>query len=283
MRKYYINRLFVLFAVILPLFFSCKISTALSDSESQIFYLPQWPPEDNSTYPPLSRWKIIITDYCHTFSYYTSSPSIELAVQKNFPLCILAYPITLLDDGSECQYFYPAGYIYPSEEGDNKLSWEKGFPAHIMNELYKCCKTSGARPLEAARYISTFNWEKVVSYIDEKIYKSISNSKFYNPWHCDMSRIMQNLSDQNFMASLLSPSSCYNLSTDYLFEQTGLHILSPFIPENQSIEINHQITVKKGTPVILSDLHKIGIFVDFESAKNVLIEYIYIPIYNEEP
>lgn len=283
MRKNYINRFLILFAVILPVFFSCRISTALSDSETQSFYLPQWPPQDNSIWPELSRWKITITNHQQSFSYYTRSQIIELETQKNFPLCILAYPITLLDDGSECQYFYPAGYIYPSENRGNKLSWEQGFPAHIMKELYKCCKSSGASPSEAARYVSTFNWDKALSYIDEKINKSLNSSKFYNPWYCDMSRIMQNLSDQNFMASLLSPASCYTLSTDYLFEQTGIHILSPFIPENQSIELNHQITVKKGMPLILSDLHKIGIFVNFESAKNVLIEYIYIPIYNEEP
>lgn len=283
MRKYYINRLFILFAVLLPLFFSCRIYTALSDSENISISLPTWPPQEDSFYPPLSRWKIVVTDYRQSIICYTTSSNIELEVQKNFPLCILAYPITLLDDGCECQYFYPAGYIYPSEKSNNALSWEQGYPAHIMNELYKCCKNSGASPSEAARYVSTFNWEKAASYIDEKINKSLSRSKFYNPWLCDMSRIMQNLSDQNFMSSLLSPTSCYTLSTDYIFEQTGIHIMSPFIPENQNIRINHQITVKKETPLILSDLHKIGIFVNFESAKNVLIEYIYIPIYNEEP
>lgn len=283
MKKYYYFHLFILSIVILPLLISCRVSTALSDSENIFVNLPQWPPQNNPVYPPLSRWKVIITDCHNSFTYYTQASAIELTVQKNYPLCIQAFPITLLDNGSECLYFYPAGFIYPSEEKDKTLSWAQGYPAHIMNELYKCCKNSDTTVSATARFISTFNWEKAVSYIDEKITKSISSAKFYNPWLCDMTRIMQNLSDQNFMTSLLSPSSCYALSTDFIFEQKGIHVLSPFIPENQGIELNHQITVKKGNPVILSDLHKIGVFVNFESAKNVLIEYIYIPIYNEEP
>lgn len=283
MRKYYSIRFFILLIIVLPLVLNCRLSAALSDSEKLSVNLPKWPPTENSNYPSLSRWKIVITDYRYSFSYYTTSSTIELEAQKNFPLCIQAFPIILLDDENECQYFKPAGFIYPSEKKDNTLSWEQGYPAHIMNELYKCCKTSGATPTEAAQYVSTFNWEKAVSYIEEKIYKSAGTAKFYNPWLCDMTLIMQNLTDQNFMASLLSPSACYALSTDYIYKQTGIKVLSPFISENQNIELNHQISVKKGNSVILSDLHKIGVFVNFESAKNVLIEYIYIPIYNEEP
>ena len=62
----------------------------------------------------------------------------------------------------------------------------------------------------------------------------------------------------------------------------GISLLSPFIPENPVISKTGQITIKKETPLFISDGKEFGLFINYLSAKNVHIEYIYIPIYKEE-
>ena len=48
------------------------------------------------------------------------------------------------------------------------------------------------------------------------------------------------------------------------------------------IEKTGQITIKKESPLVLSDAKEFGLFITYLSAKNVHIEYIYMPIYKEE-
>ena len=260
------------------LFASCTLFDANSDEETVSISLPDWPPQsqaaapDNQEYPPLSRWKITIAKSDGTSVFYTTqNDTIEITIQKNCPFSIQAQPITLLQNGNECIYFHPAGFVYPSSS-QNKASWEQGFAAFIMEGLYKNCRQNGITQGQAARYISTFNWQKMISVSQEKS----------NPWLCDSGLIIKNLSEETFRASLLTPSSCYQLSLQKIYEKTGLVVLSPYIPENQKIAQNGQITIKKDFPTLLSDVKDFGIFLTYLSAKNIHIEYIYIPIYKEE-
>ena len=260
------------------LFASCTLFDANADEEKVSISLPDWPPQsqaaapDNQEYPPLSRWKITIAKSDGTSVFYTSpNNTIEITIQKNCPFSIQAQPITLLQNGSECIYFHPAGFVYPSSS-QNKASWEQGFAAFIIEGLYKNCRQNGITQGQAARYVSTFNWQKMISVSQEKS----------NPWLCDSGLIIKNLSEETFRASLLTPSSCYQLSLQKIYEKTRLVVLSPYIPENQKIAQNGQITIKKDFPTLLSDVKDFGIFITYLSAKNIHIEYIYIPIYKEE-
>ena len=258
------------------LFASCTLFDANSDEETVSISMPGWPPQSQlevpADYPPLSRWKITLAKSDGTSVFYTMpNGTIEITIQKNCPFSIQAQPITLLQNGSECIYFHPAGFVYPSSS-QNKASWEQGFAAFIMEGLYKNCRQNGISQGQAARYVSTFNWQKMISVSQEKS----------NPWLCDSGLIIKNLSEETFRASLLTPSSCYQLSLQKIYEKTGLVVLSPYIPENQKIAQSGQITIKKDFPMLLSDVKEFGIFITYLSAKNIHIEYIYIPIYKEE-
>ena len=258
------------------LFASCTLFDANADEESISISLPDWPPQSQlevpADYPPLSRWKITLAKSDGTSVFYTMpNETIEITIQKNCPFSIQAQPITLLQNGSECIYFHPAGFIYPSPS-QNKASWEQGFAAFLMEGLYKNCSKNGLSQGQAARYVSSFNWQKMISVSQEKS----------NPWLCDSGLIIKNLSEETFRASLLTPSSCYQLSIQKIYEKTGQFVLSPYIPENQKIAQTGQITIKKDFPMLLSDVKEFGIFITYLSAKNIHIEYIYIPIYKEE-
>ena len=100
------------------------------------------------------------------------------------------------------------------------------------------------------------------SIIQEKLDSaSLEDKKFYNPWLCDTARIIKNLSNETFRSSLLSPSGCYQLSAQKIFETTGFSVLSQFIPENQIITKTGQITIKKDFPMLFSDAKNFGIFI----------------------
>ena len=262
---------------------SCRLFDEDNTTHTISISLPQWPPDSENDYPPLSRWKITLAQNTGTESFFlAASPdaSLEVSVQKNCPFSVQAAPVTLLQKGQECLYFHPAGCLYPSSYDSDSLSasWEGGYTAFILQRLYENCAKNGASPAQAASFVSSFNWEKACSLVSTKVQESYGG-KFYNPWLCDTGRLLQNLSDESFRASLLQPSSCYSYSTGEIYSRSGLSVLSPFIPENKNILAVHKITLKKDTPLLLSDAKEFGLFITYKSAKNVLIGYIYIPIY----
>lgn len=277
MRK----NLFIYLILIVSFLSGCNLFNEDTAEETIRIQLPSWQTEPE--YPPLSRWKITLAQNTGIKTFHcTPGSTIKITTQKNCPFSIQALPVTLLNDGNECTYFHPAGFIYPSENPP-EATWEQGYTAFIMESLYRQCQKNGFSAPESARYVSTFNWAKMNAQIQEKITKSIQDEKkFYNPWLCDTGRIIKNLCDETFRTSLLTPSNCYQISTAALQKQYGISVLSPFIPENQTISKTGQITIKKDNPIFLSDAKEFGLFISYLSAKNVQIEYIYIPIYKEE-
>lgn len=281
-------RKFIILLMMALLISGCRLFDENSQTETVTIILPEWAPDatTRTPYPPLSRWKITLATCEGTRTFFTTDSEVKVNTLKNCPLSLQAVPITLLENGSECLYFHPAGCIYPAEtvattSATLSASWEQGYIAFIMQKLYENCELNGASPSQAACFISTFNWQKACALVKSKLEES-SGSRFYNPWLCDTPKILNNLSNETFRASLLSPSSCYSFSTDELYRRSGLHILSPFIPENSNIEHSHQITLKKDNSILLSDAKETGIFTTYKSEKNVLIGYIYIPIFKGE-
>lgn len=252
----------------------CRLFTDSPAEESLTITLPVWPPEDSlsSSYPSLSRWHIIIATGEEEQSFYTTDSQVSFSSRKNRPFCLLAWPLTLLDNGKECSYFMPAGYLYTqdSEEAD----WKQGFLAYIMKRLFSEGLSQALSPVEVEYLISTFNWKKAQDAIDNKI--SQSDKLFYNPWLLSKAKLLEGISSQAFKASLL------NLSGSTALEAPAPNLLSSFIPENSFLTGKNQFTILKNTPLLVGDGHKYGILITYKSTKNISLEFIYLPIYIED-
>ena len=252
----------------------CRLFTDSPAEESLTITLPVWPPEDSlsSSYPPLSRWHIIIATGEEEQSFYTTDAQVSFSSRKNRPFCLLAWPLTLLDNGKECSYFMPAGYLYTQDS--READWKQGFLAYIMKRLFSEGLSQNLSPVEVEYLISTFNWKKAQDAIDNKI--SQSDKLFYNPWLLSKSKLLEGISSQGFKASLL------NLNGSIALEAPAPNLLSSFIPENSFLACKNQFTILKNTPLLIGDGHKYGIFITYKSAKNMSLEFIYLPIYIED-
>lgn len=285
------------------------MSPQIKTEEDVTVILPVWPPEDSfsAEYPPLSRWVIIITaaDFQDCFS--TLEKSVQIHIKKNSPFCVLAHPVTLLDNGKECNFFKPAGFLYPWSLDDTNCettncadancadaTWEQGFLADIMRSFFINGKENYISPGDMAWLASTFNWKKAEETVEKKIVESqtITNSeeseesaksekKFYNPWLILTAPILENISVSQFKSSLLNLTGCYAVSTS-ISPWLGGSQLSSFIPENRALPQNKQFTVRKGSPLLVSSAKKYGIIITYQSAKKISLERIYMPIFIEE-
>ena len=259
----------------------CQQSNSAQFQECLEISLPAWPAEQeglSQSYPPLSRWKITISSASSQTIVFTDKAIIAVPVKKNRPLCITAAPLTLLQDGSECSYFKPAGYIYPSEA--SSASWEEGFIAATMEKLFQETINEGLSPLESEYLISTFNWKKAQASIEKKI--SSDSQTFYNPWLLSQSAIIDGICSQNFKASLLNPTGFVSMDCTALQLDSNWPLLSSFVPENNNFIQKKQFTVIKNTPILIADAKKYGLFITYKSSKNISLEYIYLPIYIED-
>ena len=299
MRKYLFFVLFILFFINS----GCRLNTEVNEEEVLLICLPSWPPQDSFSdkYPALSRWKITITSSDFQESFFTTDDTVKILIKKNRPFCLQAQPLTLLENGKECAYFMPAGFLYPwSSEISNNARWEEGFLAEIMTRLFQDAKENCMQNGDTAWIASTFNWKKAQETIDKKISESKSlpenpeekNQKFYNPWLIPSTPILENISASQFKSSLLNLTGCYTVSTDFLEkklfsgsppqESQELPLLSSFIPENSCLLDKKQFTVRKDSQILVSSAKKHGILITFHSSKNISLAFIFLPIYIED-
>lgn len=242
------------------------------------------------TYPPLSRWKIIVSTVQDSQTFYTTDSYLEWTFQKNQPASVTIQPITLLEDGSESEYFYPAGFVYPSdtptaieiENGQVQATWDQGFLSEILRRAISSKNETGVSDSRLADFLSSFNWQKAKKTINEKIEKSLENETeaCFNPWQIDSSRLLDNLCYGNFKISYLNVTDCQTYLLSELFDDDFLP-LSPFIPENQLLYEKGKIKIKKNTAVLIGDGHKNAFIFYCKSAKNISRDFIYMPIYRE--
>ncbi len=283
MRFLFLSSFILISSLIVLPFTACSSNTACPPEGTLSLELPAWPPEDSrsAAYPPLSRWLIQVTSAEAQYDFYTTAPTVAVPVKTNRPLCVSAYPITLLEDQNECSYFLPAGYLYPTAE-NQKITWEQGFLADTMQKLFNEGKEQCLPPVDIEYLISTFNWKKAQKSIEEKL---ISDTKlFYNPWLLSQSSILDEISSHNFKSSLLNLTGTAALEAEYIQTITGLSkensaFFSSFVPENKSFLQKKQFTVLKNSPILISDAKKVGLFITYKSSKNISLEYIYLPIY----
>lgn len=265
---------------------NCQLFADTSQEEVILVKLPEWPPEGNSTYPELSRWKIQIDCADSSQEYYTEETSICLTVKKNQPACVLVTPITLISENTESIYFKPAGVLYPYgdyEAATMKAQWNQGFSADLMHRILQSQKETGIYKNNLNSFISSFNWKKLCETIDGKIIKAENgeNTPAFNPWLIDSTRLLDNLCFGHFQASFLNVSGGFNYQLEEgLFTQEQ-NLLSSFIPENHQLKDKKMIYLKKEQPYYLSDGKNWCMILTGKSVKNISREFINMPIYIE--
>ena len=298
---FYAYRNFLLPAVFVLslIFLSCQNDFDL-ESEKADFYLPQWPPESNSadegiSYPGLYGWQLSIRSFERSEDFFIAADKkkITVEVRRNEALCLCASPVTLLSDGSKCQFFKMAGGLYPFfAEGDGcdgnlkvSLSWEGGFTSCIMKRIVDSAAENNLSKESLKSFLKEFNWKKM----NEKILSnsSASSEKFYNPWHIEQQLLLENLSQGLFDSDYLNTKYIFSLSEEPV-ESAGQTVdfnddfLSSYIPQNQAIKETGLIVLKKNTreSFLVSNLYSLDLTAS--SAKKVSASLTYMPILIDE-
>ncbi|MBO4858309.1 MAG: hypothetical protein J5527_07330 [Treponema sp.] len=286
----------ILLALILAIC-SCQNNSSFSESsflkENVSFILPVWPPEygEQSLYPELTGW-LITTNEVRNQAVEASVHEIELTVNKNKPFYVIAQPVTKSTQGQNC-FFHCAGGIYPysyersGKTGTVNVIWEQGFSAYLMDSMFlsanSICGQDESQISACENYITSFNWKKLVTTIQSKttIDPNVEEQEvFYNPWHTDLSAIKQGIAYKDFSATLLNQKNCFSVVLqDY---GTNESVLSSYIPENEMIHNFSQFSLKKNEENYFSVNNQYQMIIRGSSAKNLSIEYIFLPIIIEE-
>ena len=171
--------------------------------------------------------------------------------------------------------------MYPFSETDGGVTWEQGYLASIMQRLIYESVDECLPPVEIEYLVNTFNWKKAQQTIQKKIDTS---ELFYNPWLVPQTQILEGITSHSFKASLLNATGSVALKLSDLPVPTTNNIpfLSSFIPENQTLHQKNQFTVIKNSPIIISDGNNHALFITYKSAKNISLEFIFLPIYIED-
>ena len=244
--------------------------------------------------------------------------SISLEVPKNKTLSITATPITLNKNNQPVEFFKCAGAIYPQNyevvknkgkfwqdnKGNVQVSWENGFSAQLMQTLYDSAAQSSYDEQMIQDFIARFNWKKLQQYIQAQIDSFEENMQtemhmqtnentqatslpmFYNPWLLDMQTVLEKIAMQGFTATALNLKSTFQISLEDKIDCESselIAVMSSFVPENQIIQRYGTISLAKDKASLFSLDNLYGVIFTGTSAKNVSIEYVFLPIFiNDE-
>ena len=254
----------------------------------------------------------------NTCDISTTPFSINLEVAKNKPLSITATPITLNKNNQPVEFFKCAGAIYPQNyevvknkgkfwqgnKGNVQMSWENGFSAQLMQTLYDSAAQSSYDEQMIQDFIAGFNWKKMQQYIQGQIDSFEENMQaemnmqtnadtqatslpiFYNPWLLDIQTVLEKIAMQGFTATALNLKSTFQISLkDKLYRENRelIAVMSSFVLENQIIQRYGIISLAKDKESLFSLDNLYGAIFTGTSAKNVSIEYVFLPIFiNDE-
>lgn len=300
------KRLFYLFTLCSFFIFSSCNNSAFLDvvknlhEETVTFVLPEWPPDfgNAALYPEIKNWKIVAKN--HSVEQIDNNVrSVDFTVEKNKPFYVIALPCTKIDENYGTTFFYGAGGVYPysviSENGNRivAVTWEQGFSASIMDKIYtSACSAYSFE--ECDSYLVKFNWKKLIDSVQNKIddsFEAFSESKntneeirklvFYNPWKLESQDLIKGITENAFSATLLNQKNCFSVigTTE---NHLGNEFLSRFIPENQIINDYSSFSLKKNEENSFSVYNLYQTIIRGSSAKNLSIEYIFLPIDKEE-
>lgn len=276
------NNTFILALIFLTrLFLGCK-SEFFSSSENVTFCLPVLPCQT------VQYWEIKTCNGFVTQSFTTTASSFTLELKKNQPFSIQAYPITQLQNMNLVSFYKPAGTVYPFDfdptSKSQSLTWEGGYAANIFNIIASSCQVQGYSQSEAQSFLSRFNWTKLMKLLEQQTLQSFEDiqkspsARFYNPWLLDSTKILENLSAHTFSSTCLDNVNLFTVSSQNIAES----IQSSYVPQNYVINTAGYITLKKNTPQLLLEDNFIGIYVSGTTAKNLSLQWIYMPIIKEE-
>lgn len=254
----------------------------------------------------------------NTCDISTTPFSISLEVAKNKPLSITATPITLNKNNQPVEFFKCAGAIYPQNykvvknkgkfwqgnKGNVQMSWENGFSAQLMQTLYDSAAQSSYDEQMIQDFIARYNWKKMQQYIQGQIDSFEENMQaemniqtnantqatslplFYNPWLLDMQTVLEKIAMQGFTATALNLKNSFQISLEdkiYCESSESIAAMSSFVPENQIIQKYGTISLAKDKASLFSLDNLYGAIFTGTSAKNVSIEYVFLPIFiNDE-
>lgn len=238
----------------------------------------------------------------NTCDISTTPFSISLEVAKNKPLSITATPITLNKNNQPVEFFKCAGAIYPQnyevvknkgkfwqgKKGSINLTWENGFSAQLMQTLYNSAGQNGYDEENIQNFIACFNWKKLQQYIQTQIENQTeTQATFYNPWLLDMQTVLEKIAMQGFTATALNLKNTFQISLEEKLyrENSGnsVAVMSSFVPENLFIQKYGTISLAKDKTSLFSLDNLYGVIFTGTSAKNVSIEYVFLPIFiNDE-
>ena len=291
------------------LLLSCKNDGALPEENDVHFILPAWPPEysEQSLYPELLAWQIT-TNEVRNQLVNPDVQEMEVSVPKNKPFYFIAQPITKVAQTqsqpqsqtqaqSQCTFFHCAGGIYPycyersGKTGVVTVSWEQGFSAYLMDSMFLSANSfygssdsksvNDSEKSEYENYLASFNWKKFSETIQAKTtidHNAEAQKAFYNPWHTDLSAIKQGIAYKNFSATLLNQKNCFSVVLEVEDYGANKDALSPYIPENEIIHNFSQFSLKKDEANYFSVNNQYQMIIRGSSAKNLSIEYIFLPI-----
>ncbi len=278
----------IIFSVVLAaslLLCGCSLDnlTNLMVYEQVEFVFPSWP----ETIPPLLAWEVELyapQDGIRFNSKYTAdSKGFSYRVKKNCPLYVKAVPVTLSARGQDIpQYFFKeAGTVYPWQYPVN-LSWSGGYAASLMKTLINSAEASGYRGEYVSNYIASFNWERLLSTLEQKQQESLEEGVFYNPWLLDSQEVLEGIAYESFTATKLRNTGIFCVTLDF-------PVYSSYVPENelsnplQSTE-QARISIKKNVLALFAlgqTAQDSGILIYGSSEKNMSLEFISMPIYIE--
>ena len=287
---------------------SCQFFEGADDAEELVLTLPEWPPQGSikERYPPLSRWEITMVNATLSepmpaqteerpssgisegyaggiplTTFFTDEGSLAVRFTRNSPAAIMARPVVLIDQtAAESAFFAPAGLLYPYRK--ESLTWEEGFLAHCLQRLLRSGEETGMSREHILAYAARFNWKKAQESIEKKL------AQHGNPWLIDDFQILDNISYGEFKASFLNASSCIT-ADETILERCGikesdgtLPILSSFIPENEFIQAEKSVIIKKNSENLFYSGQDYGIILQGSSLKNLSAGYVKLPIFIEE-
>lgn len=246
--------------------------------ETVEFELPEWP----EYLPELEKWQLKLSgvagfpEVAEPVEALPDQKTISLQLQKNRPCCIMATPVTVTQN----QFFKSAGTIYPYSKS---ITWSGGYAANVYNTTLDALQQSGYSKTFIKEYASSFNWEKFLNTLEEKQQSSFSQiedqeelTPFYNPWLLDTQEVLEGIAYRNFTATKLKLTQAICVELDF-------EVFSSYVPENEFMRQTSPsyVTVKKDVPELFA-CDSFGLLISASSAKNILLEFISMPIYIKE-
>lgn len=239
------------------LFTSCKHPFELKcTEETQTVFFPSWPNSD--LYPELLHWKVVITTSTKSYEKLVeaTSDSTNIIVDKNYPVSVLAYPVT--KSGNESfTFFYPCGKILPCSnmQSGTKLTWQSGATSNILRTLYRCQNEQSEKNRIFASY---FNWNK----LDDFIIQKEDENKDFNPWNIDKEKLIDCILKEKVTVYSTKLLSCKSFEKFEILEKIGdlygidfslanVNLLSPYVNHNDGRESFSFLCTKTFIPAFL--------------------------------